>query len=373
MRKKTDIQILLLVCLAFCMKSLYAQNQLSSKGVYLKIPSSSSLLVTGASSDMKQDNSGVIEIGGTLTIEGSLTNDNSSDITIESGAELTAEVDFTNDNSASVTVENTGIFNIDGNFLNDNAATVDLDGTINLEGNWTNNAESDIGDGDGIYGTVCFGGTALQNYSGTLETYFENIIVDNTSNLQLSFNMRVDQTLTFTNGSIITGANRLHINNSSATAIQNYTDNKSITGNLRRDVTAGNLYYLPVSTNTNYELLTFNLVSASGLDYIDISFTEDGTQTPPGGLQVNNTNIDQLLDYGYWTITPDAGTYTYDLTVKSTGHSDLGGTSDQYALISDIGSGWQDIGTHNISSQEYNASYVIAKRYSLTSGGSSIV
>lgn len=373
MELKRSRKYSILFLLSFiCVLNVWSQNQLSNQGVFFKIPASNTLAVIGSNADVL-NNSSSLEISGTITVEGSVTNDNNSTIDLQASATASISVDLNIDTNSDVILGLAATLSVDGNILNDNGSSISSNGLINIKGNWTNNSTSQLGDGDANYNAVNFLGSSIQTIGGTSESYFENITVDNGSNLSLASNIRVDQNLEFTNGIVQTGIYNLHINNTALSALTNFSASKYINGNLRRNVTAGNVYPIPIGTATNYEYLDFELLSSSGLSYVDFSFTIDGTQTPPGGLQVNSTDIDQFTDYGYWSLTPDAGTYVYDVTTTLIGHSDLGGTSDQYSLISDIGSGWSDNGIHSLSTQGYNAAYIVAKRLAMQNGGDFIV
>ncbi|MFH2141377.1 MAG: T9SS type A sorting domain-containing protein, partial [Bacteroidota bacterium] len=134
-------------------------------------------------------------------------------------------------------------------------------------------------------------------------------------------------------------------------------------------------YHLPIGTAANFELAEIYIESQNGLNYIDVSFSISNQNPVPGGLTVDGVPVDEFLDYGYWTFTPNAGltAVSYHATIQSKGHTDKGGTEDNYSLINDIGSGWQDLGIHSSATQEYSVTTVKAKRYYLTSFGSYII
>jgi hypothetical protein len=61
--------------------------------------------------------------------------------------------------------------------------------------------------------------------------------------------------------------------------------------------------------------------------------------------------------------------------IQSTGHTDMGGIADNYSVITDyqLGGGWQNLGLHSTSTQQYSATTVLAKRQNLTTFGKYVI
>jgi hypothetical protein len=118
-------------------------------------------------------------------------------------------------------------------------------------------------------------------------------------------------------------------------------------------------------------LANIDLNSSSGLSYIVASFTNPHS-TPiiitPLGLTIGGTILDELLNYGFWTIIPDAGTYNYDVTLTSRGHTNQGATAASHAVIKRPNSSvdWVSEGTHNNVDQSMGAGWVTSIRRNLT-------
>ncbi|HKK61350.1 MAG TPA: hypothetical protein VJ951_02250, partial [Bacteroidales bacterium] len=281
-----------------------------------------------------------------------------------------------NDDAGTIKVANSSSIFVNGNLLNDNGATLTLNGELNLTGDWTNNATTSLSDGDITnYGTVTFIGTETQHINGSVTTQFENLTVNNTQNIVLDNDQEITQTLDFSSGLLETDSNRIIVSNATKDAISNYTENKYIYGNLRRYTFTGDTIFFPIGTDTYFEESYVLINSGTGLSYLDMSFTRDNTQTPPGGLTVSSAIINEFLNYGYWSLAANGGmtAIDYDLTCISSGHTNGVVTSDSLALISDIGSGWQDYGNHSPSAQNIDGIYTTAKRSNLTQMGSFII
>lgn len=310
---------------------------------------------------------------GKLTVSGNIVNQDtaifiSSDSLIVSG-------NFTNTDSAIAQIG--GFMDLNGDLLNNDSCQLEINGRINIAGDFTNNGIDSLALGDlAAVGTVSFDGSALQTIGGTAATIFENLELNNSSNVTLSgaANIQIDDTITFTNGLLIGNGGKVIVTNTDPGAWVNFSETRYIQGVIRQ-FTATQTYSLPVGTGAFYELATLEIGTLGSLQYVDVEFTIDGSQTPPAFLTVNGANIDEFLDYGYWTITPNTPSHnaSFDLTLRSDGHSNGGGDEEDYAVLSDVGAGWVDQGTHSPSTQSFEGSAIIAKRSNISNFGDFII
>lgn len=205
-------------------------------------------------------------------------------------------------------------------------------------------------------------------------SYFYNLTINKTTNantFSLGHTFNVAGVLTFTSGKIITGANRVEVSNPSTAAITGHNVDRYIIGNVLRYVSATGTYDFPVGTAGYYELATIQLNSSSGLDYIDAFFTaphSTAIDITPLGLYISGSLLEELLNYGFWTLTPNAGTYNYNIAITSRGHTNQGSTAASHAVIKRPTSAfpWVSEGTHNNADQTMGAGWVRAVRNSLT-------
>ena len=315
------------------------------------------LLLYGAETDELRIKGAIVKVhsNSTLTISGSSTIINNSD-------------------AGLLKIDENGTLIAEGNINNLSGSSIQIDGQLLAMSDWTNDAVASLAHPGPGTGTVEFAGTANQNIGGTSSTVFENFIINNASGVTLTSNQTISNSLSFSAGIISTGANRLDVT-AAGDGMSGYDDGKYIFGNLRRYLSTGIDYHLPIGTAANFELAEIFVYSQTGLNYIDVVFTVSNENPVPGGLMVEGIPVDEFLDYGFWSFIPNPGlsAVNYHATIQSKGHTDKGGTSDNYSLITDIGSGWQNLGTHSSSTQSYSPTAVITKRNYLSTFGSYIV
>jgi hypothetical protein len=92
---------------------------------------------------------------------------------------------------------------------------------------------------------------------------------------------------------------------------------------------------------------------------------------PLTDIYCNGTPITDMLNYGYWTLTPNTamtgGTYTVTLNEK--GHTNPASDPMSYCVIkrSNSSSSWQSLGTHDNNTQSESGGVAVATRSALTS------
>lgn len=223
------------------------------------------------------------------------------------------------------------------------------------------------------YGIVKFLGSS-SSLNAIDPVGFNNLEINkNVSSESLTLNQTIatEGTLTLTKGKIVTNSNSVIVQNTLSSAIENHSSDSYIAGNLRRYVSPTGSYDFPVGTTDYYEYSNVSLISSLGLNYIDAQF-----KTPilpiditPLNIKVNNTLIEELLDYGYWTFTPSGGTYLYNITLTSRGHTNSGPTDSSHTVLKRINSSndWTSEGIHNNNTQLKGADWVRATRSNLNS------
>ena len=256
------------------------------------------------------------------------------------------------------------------------------DGVFNLN---SNNLKIAIGStlsrGNGfLSGNPAFLGIYNLIYTSPLTTGYEltsaltklqNLNINSGGVVTLSKNANVNGSLTFINGIINTNSFEVRTYNSNIGSITGYSAISYIDGILNRVVSSSGIYDFPVGTSSNYELISINLVSAIGVTNIRGFFNQANPGIVPSGLQINGSDVLGLLDYGYWTLTPNiplAGG-TYDVTCNMKGQSNGPSTATMYGIVKreDNSMPWQSLGTHSNSTQTISGGVVTAKRSSLSS------
>ncbi|MBK5284849.1 MAG: T9SS type A sorting domain-containing protein [Bacteroidia bacterium] len=204
-------------------------------------------------------------------------------------------------------------------------------------------------------------------------TSITNMTVNNYSGITLSANATVAGTLTFINGKVNTGSNELIVSNTSSNAITGYSSSNYVIGNLRRSVTASGAYDFPLGTASNYELVSVNLSGITGFTDIVGTFTNTNpieSGYPLSSLYVGITPITEMLDYGYWTLTPNSSMTggSYSVTINEKGHTNSAADPSQYCVLkrSGLGSPWQSLGTHDNNTQSEARGVAVASKTGLT-------
>jgi hypothetical protein len=201
---------------------------------------------------------------------------------------------------------------------------------FSIKGNITNN-----GIITGSNGLTELRSLNAQLFSGSGSTQFYNLRLNNTnvSGVSLAQDVTVSNNLTFTNGMLSTGTNKLIITNTVVPTIFGYSNSKFINGNLRHYIANNtSTYVFPIgdgTTTTNYkrfDLLNNSLVTTS---YITASVANVPQGTPAADVDANlgasatqwGTQLTNVLNSAIWTLTPDAqptsGTYGVNLYVEN--------------------------------------------------------
>jgi hypothetical protein len=204
---------------------------------------------------------------------------------------------------------------------------------LSIKGNVTN---------DGIItatnGLVDFRSSNAQAISGNGTTTFYKLRLNNTNTLgvSLSQDVNVANQLTFSNGMLTTGVNKLIITNTTVPTITGYTNVKFINGNLRHYI--GNntsTYVFPIGdgmASANYKRADLVNSGLTGINYID-AFVNTITETAPNddatfagaGQTQNGSGLGYIMENAQWDLSPDAiptaGSYGVRLYVANTGLS----------------------------------------------------
>ncbi|MBS1619553.1 MAG: T9SS type A sorting domain-containing protein, partial [Bacteroidetes bacterium] len=158
-------------------------------------------------------------------------------------------------------------------------------------------------------------------------------------------------------GRISTGGNELVASNTSSSAITGHGLNKYVIGNLRRYVAASGSYDFPVGNTSYYDLGNISFNGQSGITSLLGYFTtgQSGTAPSTSTCQINGSKINDYLNNGFWTFTPNSTMSggTYDVTLNAMGYSNAPTAANQMGVIkrSDASSPWLGCGLLNGSAQ----------------------
>ncbi|MGC9330813.1 MAG: GEVED domain-containing protein [Bacteroidales bacterium] len=216
------------------------------------------------------------------------------------------------------------------------------------------------------YGTVSFIGSTAQQYikSETATGEFNNVRINNsatTPTLTLTAgDMIISQngTITFINGTVVTGDNKLVLKNTATNAIDGFNADRYVNGNLRRHIsTSITDYAFPVGVSSRYALAELKNNSLTGVTYLDAKFLSSFTNTgilDPAKATDGAIIYDYIASEGIWQIDADAGptggSYDIALWFNDGGYGTFAGLIDnQFAPLkrpstSTLASDWTALG-----------------------------
>lgn len=201
---------------------------------------------------------------------------------------------------------------------------------LSAKGNITNN-----GTITASLGTTDLRSANAQTVSGTGTSTFYNLRLNNTnvSGVTLSQSITAANTLTFINGMLRTGANRMILTNTTPPTILGYTSSKFIYGNVRQSISTNtSTYIFPVgdgAASTNYKRADLSNNNLTGISYLDVSVAtitetapnDDATFASQSQTQ-GSYNLAYIDESAEWDITPNTaatgGSYGVRLYVANT-------------------------------------------------------
>ncbi len=183
--------------------------------------------------------------------------------------------------------------------INKSGGTATLAGNVLIRGDVTDNGNFNPAAGNR---TVTFQGTAMQNLLGSAaNTTFYRVTLNNSNGLNLGHDLNITNLLTLTTGDVVTGANRVYIQNGSAISSAGGAD--FVVGNLAKHyITGSNLARVfevgSLAGGARYAPLNIRFGQVTGAGDFTVSTTT--TDHP----QIGTSAIDPAKSVNrYWTLT----------------------------------------------------------------------
>lgn len=357
-------------------------STISISGNYIQSAGTFSV-VTGSGSTGKINVTGDwTHSGGTLTVGGNsstsalvtFNNSGSQNFTAVSPT-VTGNIDYTI-NSGSTLILGTSVVN-GRNFTLASGGGISLS---SLAGITTSGSTGNVQ----VSGTRSFStganytytGASTQVFGSAFPTTVNNLTINSGGTFTLTSNYTVSGILTLSNGKINTGSNKLILSNSSTSGITGYSSSNYIIGNLDRRVSSTGTYYFPVGTASKYELIALSLNGTSGFTRVNAKFTSTDPNSATydvDSIEVNGVNMSELLDYGYWTLTPNTSLTggTFDVELLEEGYTNSITDGTVFSLLSRLNttSEWSSPGTQNDYDQGVVGTAIKAKATALDEFG----
>jgi hypothetical protein len=178
-----------------------------------------------------------------------------------------------------------------------------------FKGDFTNNGSTLNTTGS----TLIFNGTSTQIIGGTSSTTFNNLTIDNTNGVTLTFDQTVNGALTLTNGLLNTGSITLTVGCSGS--IANASAARYVNGKLALIFCGTGSRVFPIGKGGNYRPLTLNYTALTGSSIVTAEQLESSL---PGTIPGDIT----LFGSRYWQLSQTGGSsYSFILTLDGTGWS----------------------------------------------------
>jgi gliding motility-associated-like protein len=247
-------------------------------------------------------------------------------------------------------IENAGTINLSGHYINE--ATTSGDGFYNIKGNWVNTGSFTAGTS-----TVELLGNGLQKVINSGPGNFYKLVITNsslspTNSIRLFDEIEVSNTLTFNQGIIQTGTNKLFLTSFLSSSLI-YTSGRII-GKFERGINATDNYLFPIGSESNYNPLNLkpNIAPSSGS--VLTEFLPEDPDTL--GLPIPDTSVDpgvevyNVIKDGYWSLKSNNGfsVSDFDVNIDGAGFSDPNAVQEITRVIKrDAGGNWLVDGTHS--------------------------
>jgi hypothetical protein len=236
-------------------------------------------------------------------------------------------------------------------------------GDLYVGGNWVHTGGTFAPNGRAVF----FTGSVNDTLTATGGENFAYLFINkahSSNTLLLANNITVANVLNLDSGIINTATDTVIISGTASSAITGQNTGSYINGYLQRAVTTGS-YDFPLGTATAYELANINLTSQSGMSNIKGYFTAGLPATGPSAstCSINGTPIPNMLNGGYWTLTPDAySSVLYDVTLHESGYSTAVRNSDSTGVIKrhDASSAWAGTDLAGTNGYHSNANSTIS-------------
>lgn len=242
-------------------------------------------------------------------------------------------------NAAMLTITSNSTVHVNGDAQIQAGSTITNNGILNVTGNFINNNSMAAYNA----GSLVFDGTAAQALSGTATYYANNVTVNNAAGVTLNALLRVNGTVTFTNGIVTASDNSKPITFTSTATVAGAKNASHVNGFVAKEGTGSFTY--PTGDGTRYQPVAIN--PSANVDGIRARYNvgNAGSGTFTGGTP--------LLYYNsleHWELTP-LTTATATVTIYWDDYNNIGiGNIANLRVAHKSGSNWLNEGVNGAPS-----------------------
>ena len=355
-----------------------AGNYIQTGGVFAD-KASSSTAVVNAFGNWSQTGGSISEKGKTTNMQIYFSKAGKQTFTA-SANHVSGDIDFIVKTGSALDMSTSILLGNDFTLENGSTLMIGSEDGINAKGK-SGNIQTSRQRNFNTLANYVYNGLVLQVTGKGLPATVRNLEINNSTGVTLTNSVQVSNNLILTKGRVITEKNEeLWVTNTSASAISGQSDSSYVDGLLRRNINTSGIYYFPLGNSSNYELMTVSLTTSSGISnllasFIDINPAPNGVNnchTNNGnGVIWHNKYIQEMLNNGYWDLTPDnaLGTAVYGVELYSSGQTNNMSTNPaNYVVLKrhDSNNSWAALGVADLTAQSVNSNRIKVKSTGLT-------
>jgi hypothetical protein len=209
---------------------------------------------------------------------------------------------------------------------------------LSVGGNWSNS-----GAFSGRTGTVTLNGSSAQTISGSSNTTFNNLTLNNATGLTVSKGITINGTLTFTAGNITAASSSEAVTFGTSGIASGAADTKCIVGYCKKNTNSTTKFTFPVGTSSLYRYASITPSSTSATTWTTKYFGVGyGDYTVTGSLLHHPSSKE------YWTIDR-SGSANSTIELSWGSNSSVDADYADIVVVHYDGADWESAGGNNIS------------------------
>lgn len=241
--------------------------------------------------------------------------------------------------SGTVTLDANAVIDFNGNVTIGSGTTFLGGATTNtVAGNWINN-----GTFTRETSTYSFDGSSLQDISGSSVTTFNNLTVNNTSNVNITQGPTVNGILTFTNGNILASSISEPIVIETTGSTTGAANTKCVVGYCQKNTVSTAKFTFPIGSSTLYRPMAVTPSGAGATSWLTKYF-------PAGYGDYTVVDVTNITHVEYWTLDRSgASPVNSTIELSWNTNTDIGTYYANFVVAHFNGTDWESAGGNNIT------------------------